>query len=78
LVHENVAAATLDDAFCEEIAVQSIVDFQSYRIAVYVAPSSCVDRRQIFSNGSTFTMRGARRSCARPLWSEMLDDVLAP
>jgi hypothetical protein len=26
LVPENVAAAALDDAFCEEIAVQSIVE----------------------------------------------------
>jgi len=37
LVPENVAAATLDDAFCEKVAVQSIVDVQSYRIAAHIA-----------------------------------------
>jgi hypothetical protein len=36
-VPEIVAAATLDDTFREEIAVQSIVEFQSYRIAAYIA-----------------------------------------
>ena len=34
---ENVAAATLNDAFCEEIAVRSIIDVQSYRIAAHIA-----------------------------------------
>jgi hypothetical protein len=37
LVAETVAAAALDDAFCEEIAVQSIVEIQSYRIAAHIA-----------------------------------------
>jgi len=37
LVPENVAATALDDAFCEEIAVQPIIDVQSYRIAAYIA-----------------------------------------
>jgi hypothetical protein len=35
LVPENVAAAKLDDGFCEEIAAQSIVDVKSYRIAAH-------------------------------------------
>jgi hypothetical protein len=51
---ENIAAAAFDDGFCEEVAVQSIVDGQSYRIAAHIASnSSCVDRLQIFSTAST-------------------------
>jgi len=37
LVPENIAATALDDAFCEEIAVQSIVDVKSYWIAAHIA-----------------------------------------
>jgi hypothetical protein len=61
LVPENVAAAALDDAFCEEIAVQSIVDVQSYRIAAHIASNSCVDRLRTFSTASTFRLTGRRQ-----------------
>ena len=36
-MRKNIAATALDDAFYEEIAVQSIVDVQSYRIAAHIA-----------------------------------------
>jgi len=42
LVSEKFAATALDDAFCEEIAVQSIVDVQSYRIAAHIASNFLV------------------------------------
>jgi hypothetical protein len=50
---ENVAAATLDDALCEEIAMQSIIGIQSYRIAAHIASNSCVDRLRTYSTAST-------------------------
>ena len=52
-VPENVVSAALDDVFCEEIAAQSIVDVQSYRIAAHIAPNFCVDRLGSSSTAST-------------------------
>jgi hypothetical protein len=58
-VRKNIAAAALDDAFCEEIAVRSIVDAKSYRIAAHIASNSCVDRLRTFSTASTFRLSRA-------------------
>ena len=62
---ENVAAVTPDDAFCEKIVVQSIIDVQSHRIAAHIASNVCVDRLRTFSTASTAKLTGAALSRVR-------------
>src|SRR6266850_5261923 len=61
---ENIAAAACDDGFCEEVAVQSIVDVQSYRIAAHIASKFlCRSTSDFFYS---LNVRGGTRGCAYP------------
>jgi len=70
---ENIAATALGDAFCEEIAVQSIVDVQSYRIAAHIVSNSCVNRLLTFSTASTTKMT-VRWPMSVAVWSTVRVD----
>jgi len=62
LVPENVAAAALDDVVCEEIAVQSDVEVQTYRIAVHIASKFlCRSTSDFFYS---LNVRGEERTAA--------------
>ncbi len=59
---DNIAAAALDEAFCEGIAVQSIVESNPIESRLISRLISCVDRLRTFYTVSTLSVAGRRRA----------------